>query len=239
MRNFERQADIFVYSLFDTSKPLVSTLGKIAASSGQSADRPNWHHFSIRERIDYLLKCERDPRWIARHNSKIRNSICVFLTGILLLGAAGHFLNVGVVRPKLNAQVLLKEIEKSPGNPNLYLMLGDIYFESKDYPGVRESYEKAIELNPESTHGLNNLAWLYATCEDEHIKNPVRALELAMRAAAIEPSPHILDTLAESFFVNGRYEDAIETEKRALSLARKDRSLYKKQLEKYKTAAGY
>ena len=160
-----------------------------------------------------------------------------------MLGAAGHFFNVGVVRPKLNAQfidrVLLKEIEKSPGNPNLYLLLGDLYYENNDYQGVRESYEKAIELNPESTHGLNNLAWLYATCEDEHIKNPVRALELAKRAAEIESSPHILDTLAESYYVNGRYEDAIETEKRALSLAKKDRSLYKKQLEKFKAAAGY
>jgi Zn-dependent protease with chaperone function len=243
MRNFERQADIFVYSLFDTSKPLVSTLEKIAASSGQSADRPNWHHFSIRERVDYLIKCEQDPKWISRHNKKVRNSVCVFLTGILLLAASGHFLNVGVVRPKLNAQfidrVLLKEIEKSPGNPNLYLLLGDLYYENKDYQGVREAYEKAIELNPESTHGLNNLAWLYATCEDEHIKNPVRALELAKRAAAMEPSPHILDTLAESYFVNGRYEDAIETGKQALALAKKDRSLYKKQLEKFKTAAGY
>ena len=243
MRNFERQADIYVYSLFDTSKPLVSTLGKIAASSGQSADRPNWHHFSIRERIDYLLKCESDTRWITRHNRKVRNSILIFLAGIFLLGTTGHYLDIGVVRPRVNAQfiekVLLKEIDKSPDNPNLYLLLGDLYFENSEYAGVRDAYEKAIELNPESTHGLNNLAWLYATCEDENVRDPVRALELAKRATAIEASAHILDTLAESYFVNGRYEDAIEAEQRALSLAKKDRSIYKKQLEKFKDAAGY
>ena len=243
MRNFERQADIYVYSLFDTSRPLVSTLGKIAASSGQSADRPNWHHFSIRERIDYLLKCEADPRWITRHNRKVRNSILVFLAGIFMLATIGHYFNIGVVRPRVNAQfiekVLLKEIDKSPENPNLYLLLGDLYYENSEFEGVREAYEKAIELNPESTHGLNNLAWLYATCEDENVRDPVRALELAKRAVAIEASPHILDTLAESYFVNGRYEDAIEAEKRALSLAKKDRSIYKKQLEKFKSAAGY
>jgi Zn-dependent protease with chaperone function len=243
MRNFERQADIFVYTLFDTSKPLVSTLGKIATSSGQSADRPNWHHFSIRERIDYLIKCEKDPRWITRHNRKVRHSIAAFLAGILILGAIGHSLNVGIVRPRLNAQfidrVLLKEIEKSPDNPNLYLLLGDLYFENQNYEGVQQAYEKAIELNPASTHGLNNLAWLYATCEDKNLRNPVRALELAKRAVSLEASPHILDTLAESYFINGRYEEAIEAEKRALSLASKDRSIYKKQLQRFKAAAGY
>jgi Zn-dependent protease with chaperone function len=243
MRNFERQADIYVYSLFDTSRPLVSTLGKIAASSGQSADRPNWHHFSIRERIDYLLKCEADSRWIARHHRKVRNSIVIFLAGIFLLGTTGHYLNTGVVRPKVNAQfiekVLLKEIDKSPENPNLYLLLGDLYYENREFAAVREAYEKAIELNPESTHGLNNLAWLYATCEDENIRDPARALELAKRATAIEASPHILDTLAESYYVNERYEDAIEAGKRALSLAKKDRSIYKKQLKKFNEAAGY
>jgi Zn-dependent protease with chaperone function len=243
MRNFERQADIFVYSLFDTAKPLVSTLRKIAASSGQSADRPNWHHFSIRERIDYLLKCEADTRWVTRHNRKVRNSILIFLTGIFLLGTAGHYLNVGVVRPRVNAQfiekVLLKEIDKSPDNPNLYLLLGDLYYENGEFEGVREAYEKAIELNPESTHGLNNLAWLYATCEDENVRDPARALALAKRAAALETAPHILDTLAESYFVNGRYEDAIAAEKRALLLAKKDRSIYKRQLQKFKEAAGY
>ena len=243
MRNFERQADIYVYSLFDTSRPLVSTLGKIAASSGQSADRPNWHHFSIRERIDYLLKCEADPRWITRHHRKVKNSIVIFLAGIFLLGTTGHYLNIGVFRPKVNAQliekVLLKEIDKSPENPNLYLLLGDLYYENREFASVREAYEKAIELNPKSTHGLNNLAWLYATCEDENVRDPARALELAKRAAAIEASPHILDTLAESYYVNGRYEDAIEAAKRALSLAKKDRSIYKKQLKKFKQAAGY
>ena len=249
MRNFERQADIYVYSLFDTSRPLVSTLGKIAASSGQSADRPNWHHFSIRERIDYLLKCEADPGWITRHNRKVRNSIIVFLAGIILLATTSHYLNVEVVTPWLNdklirkgefiEKVLLREIENKPDNPNLYLLLGDLYYDNDDFEGVRLAYEKAIELNPKSTHGLNNLAWLYATCEDESFRDPVRALELAKRAAALESAPHILDTLAESYFVNGRYEDAIEAEKRALSLAENDRSIYEKQLEKFKKAAGY
>ena len=58
MRNFERQADGYVFQLFPTAQPLIDTFGKIVTSSGQSADKPNWHHFSIRQRVDFLRRCE-------------------------------------------------------------------------------------------------------------------------------------------------------------------------------------
>ena len=60
MRNFERQADIFVFDLLGTVTPLITTLEKIALTSGEPADKPNWHHFSIQERIDYLKRCIAD-----------------------------------------------------------------------------------------------------------------------------------------------------------------------------------
>ncbi|MDA8403648.1 MAG: M48 family metallopeptidase, partial [Desulfobacteraceae bacterium] len=50
MRNFERQADLFAYSMLNSAQPLISTFEKITQTSGQSPDRPNWHHFSITER---------------------------------------------------------------------------------------------------------------------------------------------------------------------------------------------
>ena len=71
MRNFERQADTHVYALFDSSKPLIATLKKIAVASGQPPDKPDWHHFSIKERIDFLQRCETDKTWITRQNRKI------------------------------------------------------------------------------------------------------------------------------------------------------------------------
>ena len=55
MRNFERQADTYVYALFHSAKPLISTFEKIAATSGEHPDRPNWHHFSITKRIEYVI----------------------------------------------------------------------------------------------------------------------------------------------------------------------------------------
>jgi hypothetical protein len=52
-------------------------LRKLPLTSGQPADKPNWHHFSIQERMDYLKRCEADPGFIDRHDRKVRNSIAV------------------------------------------------------------------------------------------------------------------------------------------------------------------
>ncbi|MCK5202289.1 MAG: M48 family metalloprotease [Desulfobacterales bacterium] len=239
MRNFERQADIYVYTLFDSAKPLISTLEKIVTTSGQSADRPNWHHFSIKERIDYLKKCEFDIKWIGRHNRKVKKSIGIFFAGMLLVGFIGYQLSFGVIRDRLSQnyieKVIARELQKSPDNPNLYRLMGDLYYERKDYEGVRDAYEKAIELRLEDPHVLNNLAWFYATCEIESLRNPERSLSLAKLAVEIEPSSHIFDTLAESYFVNGMNQEAIEAAERALKLAKGNRAYYKEQLKKFRS----
>ena len=241
MRNFERQADIYVFTLFDSAKPLISTLEKIVTTSGQSADRPNWHHFSIQERIDYLQKCELNSRWIRRHNRKVNKSIGIYLAGMLLIGFVGYQLNLGVIGDKLNQnfleKVIARELQKSPDNPNLYRLLGDLYYKRKDYEGVKSAYEKALELRLHDPHVLNNLAWFYATCEIESLRNPERSLSLAKLAVEIEPSSHIFDTLAESYFANGMNQEAIEAGEQALKLAKGNRAYYKEQLEKFRKAA--
>lgn len=56
------------------------------------------------------------------------------------------------------------------------------------------------------------------------------------RAVAAKPNdPNIMDTLAEAYFVNGRIDDAIATEQKALTLA-PNRDDLQKQLEKFKQA---
>ncbi len=241
MRNFERQADTYVYALFDSAQPLISTLEKIAVTSGQPRDNPNWHHFSIKNRVDYLEKCEADRTWITRHDSKIKKSIAVYLMGILLMGGIGYNLNFGETGKKLNRhffeKIIQRELDKNPDSPNHYSMLGDLYYSNKNYSKTIKAYEQSIALAPDNPQGLNNLAWLYATCEVERFRDPKKALKLAEKAAEIEKSPHILDTLAESFYVNSQFEKAVATEMRALDLATKNRTHYENQLAKFKAAA--
>jgi Zn-dependent protease with chaperone function len=242
MRNFERQADTYVYALFDSGKPLISTLEKIAATSGQSADKPNWHHFSIRQRIDFLRKCEADASWISRHDTKIKKSIGLYLGCLLLLGVLGYQLNVGTIGERLNShfleKVILRQIDKGSDNPNLYRLLGNIHYSKKNWSGVQDAWETALSLDPKNAEVLNNLAWHYATCEDEQYLDPDRALALATMAARLANLPHIWDTLAESYYVNGMHRQAVEAARNALGLAKKNRSYYSDQLKKFKEAGG-
>jgi tetratricopeptide (TPR) repeat protein len=240
MRNFERQADCFVYSLFNSAAPLISTLQKIARTSGQPPEKPNWHHFSISQRIDYLRRCEADRSWVTRQDRKIRKGIGVYLVGILLVGAAGYHLNFGETGRRLNAHfmenIILGELEKNPQNPDLLRMLGDLRYAAQRYPEAVRAYTQALRLNPEDAQVLNNLAWLYATCEDPVLRDPARALALAQAAARLDPTAHVLDTLAESYFISGRLEEAVAVAARALALARSNRSYYEDQLRKFREA---
>jgi hypothetical protein len=71
------------------------------------------------------------------------------------------------------------------------------------------------------------------------MQNPQRALNLAKKAATIIEEPHILDTLAESYYINGYHAEAIAVGTRALRLARDNLSYYEEQLAKFKQAGGY
>jgi tetratricopeptide (TPR) repeat protein len=102
---------------------------------------------------------------------------------------------------------------------------------------VIDAYEKALEIRLEDSHVLNNLAWFYATCEIESLRDPKRALQLSRLAVGLEQSSHIYDTLAESYFVNGMFLEAAEAGERALKLSKDNRSYYKKQIEKFRKAA--
>lgn len=247
MRNFERQADAYAFFMFGTATPLISTFQKIAYTSGQSADKPNWHHFSLRQRIGFLERCEEDRRLVAVHNRKVTRSIVVFLVSLILIGIGGYQLNFGDTGKKIGTHLLqnmlefeeenlLYEIEKDPLNTELLALLGDLYYSKKDFRKAVNAYENALSVSFDLPYVLNNLAWLYATCEIEALRDTERALFLARRAAELDPSPEVLDTLGESYYVNGEYEKAVEAEARALKLASKNRRDYEAQLNKFEAA---
>ena len=60
LRNSERQADLYAMELVGSPFPLVSSFEKIAYRSGRIEDLPNWHHYSIRQRIQFLVNASRD-----------------------------------------------------------------------------------------------------------------------------------------------------------------------------------
>ncbi len=238
MRNFERQADTYVFTLFNTAIPLITTFQKIVAYSGQAPDKPNWHHFSLAQRIDFLHRCELDRRWIGRHDRKVKQSILVYCLALALMAFGSWQLNFGQFGQRLNLRLFERLIEsKQPHTAEdaaLFFMIGNAYYQMQNPAKAASSYEKALELDPRQPDVLNNLAWLLATTTDKEIFNPPRALELARRAATLKASAHILDTLAEALFVNGRIEEAIRVEKQAVAMApAHQRQLYLRQLDRF------
>jgi rhomboid protease GluP len=85
---------------------------------------------------------------------------------------------------------------------------------------------------------FNNLAWLLATSADRSVRNPEKAVRMAMSAVEGHQwkDPTFIDTLAEAFFAAGRPKEAVATAEKALALSQGNEYL-KKQLERFKQAA--
>jgi tetratricopeptide (TPR) repeat protein len=83
-----------------------------------------------------------------------------------------------------------------------------------------EDYTKALQQQPNDVSIENNLAWLYATAKEEGVRDKLKALEYASKAAALskEKNAGVLDTLARVYFINGKVIEAIEAEKKAIGL---------------------
>jgi len=208
MRNFERQADLFSATIMGSPAPAITSLEKIAFLSGKSRALPSWHHFSIKERVDYLWRSEKEPELVKRHNRFVSRSIVVYLVAIAGLG---YFLNFGPLKEGIEVWKLQQEMQ---------------------------AYERIIQMDPSQSMAYNNLAWYLATAPYEKLRDPLRAIQLAKRAVELEPSPMYLDTLAEAYYANGQYDKAVRIIEKAISNAKERKDYYGGQLRKYLEAMG-
>ncbi|OQY48119.1 MAG: hypothetical protein B6240_05015, partial [Desulfobacteraceae bacterium 4572_87] len=90
MRHFERQADLYAATVMGTPAFIVNALEKIAYLSGKSRDVPNWHHFSIAQRVACLLKTLEVPRLAQKQNRFVLMAFLIYLMGV---GFLGYYLN--------------------------------------------------------------------------------------------------------------------------------------------------
>lgn len=83
-------------------------------------------------------------------------------------------------------------------------------------------FRNNLRRQPDNVVLLNNAAWLLATTEQPPAP-PEEALRLARHAMDLSPAPHpgILDTYAAALAANGRFDEARETARQAIDLARK------------------
>lgn len=242
MRNFEREADLFVFQSPADPGDLVTCLEKIGRFSGKPLEAKSWHHFGIKERMDYVTLAMADSRWILRHSEKVKKSlvaagVILAVAGPLSLALATGQMGRGV-QEKLVAGVFesLKSLPE-PLTGSASLDYAD-YLQSKgEWPEARMEYERILTEDANNARAANNLAWMLAACPDPSACDRVLALELARRAALIDPLPHVMDTLAEALFQNGFFDEAVKAEQKALEGAGPDREYFLSQLEKFQAAA--
>jgi membrane associated rhomboid family serine protease/TPR repeat protein len=161
---------------------------------------------------------------------------------------AGCWYDLGVANERTgNHALALASYRKSAemGDPSAQFVIGELYESGKD--GLPKDSTQALywyrkAASQGSVEALNSVAWALATSPDPAIRNPAAALEYAHKAVDADrdhPKPHVLDTLAEAYYVNEKYEDAIETEKQAIDLAPEaEKTTYVKSLERYQLAKG-
>ncbi len=235
-RNFERQSDAYAIKIKGSADGIIGSLEKIAVAGSHSRSAPNWHHYSIAERSSFLQRCEADRQLIHRHDRKVSKMIGSYCLALILVG--GLFFGFGdtlLGQSELTVlqNVVERRIAADGDDPELFFVLGNIYYEKHMFEQAEQQYRTALSLSPQEPEVLNNLAWLYATADDEDVRNPEKALSLALRAARLAPKPHILDTLAESYFLNGNYEKAVITIRKAIARKPQNIEYYRQQLEKF------
>jgi rhomboid protease GluP len=138
------------------------------------------------------------------------------------------------------ARDLLEDIVgKNPQTADAQEALADLCAEQKLYPEAIRHYQEAIRLKPDFAEARNNLAWLLATADDPRYRNPAEALKQAQQAVELShwKEATFIDTMAEAFYANGQYRQAVAVQKKALALDPGNRTM-QNHMAKYRKANG-
>ena len=103
----------------------------------------------------------------------------------------------------VRAQLLLADIELKPP-----------VTEAKAAAALRWLRAAAAQNHPQ---GLNGVAWLLATSKYDRLRDGANAVIEARKATEISPSATTLDTLAAAYAEIGDFDNAIETQRRAIA----------------------
>jgi len=135
-----------------------------------------------------------------------------------------------------------KAIAIKPNLVEAYYKLGSALEAQGKLREAISAYHEAIRIKPDYQAALNNLAWIYATSPNAHIRNGDEAVALASKACELNgfKKTEALDTLAASYAEQGNFSKAVEYQSRAIELASPEiiKELQKR-LQLYKLGQAY
>jgi len=219
-QNFERQADCHAFERHGIS-PISTALMKVSLLNGINPEQDNWHHYGIQQRIDFLSICLKRPEMLQKHHRRVFRIKLV--CAVLLVGLLGA--NYMLSSDTLKIKVLAWKLEQSADNWQLkdapmLTKMGDLLYFQDQKSEAELWYRRALEMNPEESHTLNNLAWLLTEKHNNDKKRLRESIELAQKASILKQAAFIWDTLAEAYLINGKYEAAADAARQALKLAK-------------------
>ncbi|MCK5682398.1 M48 family metalloprotease [bacterium] len=240
LRNFERQADLASLDPPNLGPELVSAFIKLGFLLGSAGTKPNWHHFNIPQRVAFLKAAISNPAVARKHHLYIKRSLALYVIFFTLIILPGIYWQRSDLDGKLHYQHLSKRLEyrlkKSPDKPELWFLLSSIYIETNQEDKAVNALDQARRLKPKDPEIMNNLAWLLLTSKDQKLRDPSQALNLAQRAATLNQTPYILDTLAEAYWYQGNPEMAIIIAEKILKdhHSPDQKEYYQQQLNKFR-----
>jgi Flp pilus assembly protein TadD len=135
----------------------------------------------------------------------------------VLMGQLG-MLYLAAKQPRQAIKRFTRSIELDDTNFASWRGRSDAEISIGDHKAARADLEKALELEPDDSGVLNNLAWLLATSPDEALRDGKRAIELAKKACegTTWKQPHIISTLAAGYAETGDFAEARKYSKQAV-----------------------
>ncbi len=239
-QNFERQADCHAFERHGIS-PISTALMKVSLLNGINPEQDNWHHYGIQQRIDFLSICLKKPEMLQKlHRRVFRIKLVCAVLLVGLLGAnymlSSDTLKIKVLAWKLEQSADIWQLKDAP----MLTKMGDLLYFQDQKTEAELWYRRALEMNPEESHTLNNLAWLLTEKHNNDKKRLRESIELAQKASILKQAAFIWDTLAEAYLINGKYEAAADAARQALKLAKAkvgltrdiNRDYYRERLER-------
>src|SRR5262249_27663838 len=102
----------------------------------------------------------------------------------------------------------------------LYVNRSVTHLKKKNHAEALQDAEMGLRLAPDNPEYMGQIAWILASADDDRIRNPKKALEMAQKACASASwSPNILDTLACAHAANGGFDEALRWVRKAVHLA--------------------
>ena len=157
----------------------------------------------IRESLPHFFKAlELDPNYASARNN---------------LGNV--FMQLGQVEAARTQY--LKALESRPDYPDAHNNLGVCLFNLGQVDEAVTHWRRALQLNPRYVNACNNLAWVLATSPRDSLRNGPEALALAVQANQLSGGrePMIMRTLAAAYAENGRFAEAVNAARAAISSA--------------------